>query len=67
MSIKSQQRRGAEVAEVRREEGLKGDIKKFSKKQNNEKMKPFICEPLHLCVEQDVEIKHMVAGHSKSC
>jgi len=38
-------RRGAKVAEVRRE-GLNGDIKIFSKKQNNEKMKPFLREPL---------------------
>jgi len=31
---------------VRREEGLNRDIKKFSKKQYDEKMKPFLREPL---------------------
>jgi len=45
---------------VRREEGQNGDIKKFSKRQNRGKMKPFLREPLRslrLCVEKDVQIK----------
>ena len=48
-------------------EGLNGDIKKISKKQCTEKMKPMLREPLRslrLCVEKDVEILHMVAGYS---
>ena len=54
---------------MRREEGLNGDIKKFSKKQNTEKIKLILREPLRslrLCVEKDVEIMHMVSGYSKT-
>ena len=43
---------------MRREEEQNSDIKKFSKKQCNEKMKPFLREPLRLCVEKDIEIMH---------
>jgi len=50
---------------VRREEGLNDDIKKFLKKQNNEKMKSFLRDPLRSLrlVEKDVEIMHIVAGY----
>ena len=37
-------RRGAKVAEVRREELLNGDINKFSRKQSNDKMKFFVSQ-----------------------
>ena len=53
---------------MRREEGLNDDIKKLSKKQCTEKVKPILREPLRslLCVEKDVEILHTVAGYSKT-
>jgi hypothetical protein len=38
--------RGTKVAEVRREERLNVDIKKCSKKQNKEKKKFFLRDPL---------------------
>ena len=58
---KNEEKPNAKVAEVRREEWLNDDIKKKSEKQYNEKMKPFLCEPLRslrLCVEKDAKIMH---------
>ena len=56
----------AEDAEVRREEWLNGDIKKFSKKQNNAKMKSFLREPLRplrLCVKKYTKMMHIIADY----